>query len=530
MASNPPAIIDSRGFVIKKKVVSKELHDLIRNDLTVKSEANNTFGKPQYFKVYTEDDENYYLPKFWATDNIDIEPVIKLKYKTKYVANFKFNGVLENTQDRPQIEVIEAMLKIFYDEETNMLKPWASSIISIRTGGGKTVLGLFLTCFLNYNTVIFCHTASLFEQWIERINQYIPNAKIGWIQGDQIKIENCNIVIAMIQTVMTARKDYSKLLHRFNFAIYDECHHLGAKVFSSVMRQFQPAYSLGLSATVDRDDKLDRVFKWFLGQTGYVMEGTLNYDIGIQVYKFDIDHCENFRTIINRFTRKPSITEMNVNLTEIQERNNLIVQVIKNTFIQAPTRQMLVISHFTKHLFLLKEMLDETFPNDIGIYTGPIVKKLKLHPEKKVELENKKIILATYKVMSEAIDIKNLDTIFQVTNMKKVIQVCGRILRKAKEQYENQPLIMEIKDELDVFNGMHNSRMKQYKDKYLKPDGSWLEYYICNSDTNFEIMLERKADLSYLREGNKKLNKKTTKKVNTNKFYQDMFNSESDSD
>jgi superfamily II DNA or RNA helicase len=262
----PSAIIDSRGYVLRKKIVSKELEKLIQDELIVKPELNNDFGQSDYFKVYTEDDENFYLPKFWAQENIGVEAQINLSHKKKYIAEIKFKGLLRSSQSSPQIEVIESMLDIFYDPITNRLKPWASSIISIRTGGGKTVLGLFMACFIGYRTVIFCHNSSLFDQWIERIEEYVDGARIGWIRGDKVKISGCNIVIAMIQTVMTGKKDYEKILSGFNFAIYDECHHLGAKVFSKSLIKVQAPYYLGLSATPERKDNLDKVFKYFLGE------------------------------------------------------------------------------------------------------------------------------------------------------------------------------------------------------------------------------------------------------------------------
>ena len=525
IAKSPPALIDSRGYVLRKNIVSSELKDLIDKELIVKPELTNDFGQSKYFKVYSEDEQNYYLPKFWAQENIGIEPVINLRHKSKYTAGFKFKGTLQSTNSTPQIQVIEAMLDIFYNKTTCRLNPWASSIISIRTGGGKTVLGLFMSCFIGYRTVIFCHNLSLFNQWIERIEEYVDGAQIGWIRGDKVKISGCNIVIAMIQTVMTGKKNYRDLLSRFNFAIYDECHHLGAEVFSSVMRQFQPAYSLGLSATVDRDDKLDRVFKWYIGPVGYMMEGSLDYNVGIQVYKFGIVDCPKFKPLINRFTKKPNITPMSVNLTDIEQRNRMIVQVIINTFNQAPTRQLLVISHFIEHLEKLAELLEPLFPGQVGLYTGPILKKLR--PEQKSELERKQIILASYKIMCEGIDIKTLDTIFLVTPMKKVLQSCGRILRKKKDEYVHIPLMMEIYDQLAVYNGMHRSRMSQYKDKYLKPDGSWLEYYICDSGTNHQIEFDSRPNLSYLRQDDGVEFSKKTNKL-SNQDYLGMFDSESE--
>jgi predicted helicase len=221
---------------------------------------------------------------------------------------------------------------------------------------------------------------------------------------------------------------------------------------------------------------------------------------------------------------------MSVNLTQIDQRNKMIVQVIQKTFEQGPNRQMVLISHFVDHLEKLFELLNPLFPGQIGLYTGPILKKLK--PEQKTELEQKKIILATYKIMCEGIDIKTLDTIFIVTPMKKVLQSCGRILRRKKHEYEHIPLMMEIYDQLAVYNGMHRSRMSQYKAKYLKPEGSWLEYYTCDSQTNHEIKFESKPDLSYLRKEGASNDqdselKKTKQKISSTDLAA-MFDSDSD--
>lgn len=511
----PPAIIDRRGYVFRKKCASINLQELIKNELIVKPKLNNQYKEAESFKVYTEDDENYYLPKFWALDNINIEPVIKYK-KSKSSFDFKFKGILRT----PQHEIIESMLNIFYDKEKCMLKPFASTIISIRTGGGKTVLGLFMMSWLKRKTIIFCHTSSLYKQWVERINDYIDGAKIGFIQGDKIKIKDCNIVIAMIQTVMTAKNNYQELLRDFDFVIYDECHHLGAKVFSSVMRQIQPPYSLGLSATVDRDDKLDCVFKWSLGNIGYLMTGSLDYDIAIRIYKFNIENCPKFKPLVNRFTKKVNISKMMVNLTEIEERNNLIVEIIRDLFLKSPTRHIVLISNFVNHLEILEKKLLDFFPNQVGLYIGKSLKKL--NQIQKEEIESKQIILATTKIMEEGVDIKILDTIIIATPKKKIIQSCGRILRRLKHEYENIPLIVDIVDEINIFSGMSRKRMKQFKEKYLISNGSSLEYYKCNNDTEFKALYEYSANLKNLQKTNLE-----EKKI-TNIDYCKMFDSDSD--
>ena len=526
-----PAIIDRRGYVFRKKCASPELVNLINNELIVKPTLNTDYKVAEYFKVYTEDDENYYLPIYWALDNIDLnyEPVINYKYKSKNSIDFKFKGVLRAPQD----EIINTMIKIFYDSEKCSLRPYASSIISCRTGGGKTVLALYIMSFIKRRTIIFCHTSSLYQQWIERISDYIDGAKIGCIQGDKINIKGNNIVIAMIQTVMTGKLDYSELIKDFDFVIYDECHHMGAKVFSSVMRQIQPPYSLGLSATVVRDDKLDKVFKWSLGEVGYITLGSLDYNIAIQIYKFSIVDNPKFKMLVNRFTKKTNISKMMVNLTEINQRNDLIIKIIQNIFKQSPSRHLVVISNFVDHLVKLKEKLDPLFINQVGLYTGnalkDIQKKMKKQsdqaPDLIKELESKQILLATSKIMEEGVDIRDLDTIMLVTPKAKIIQSCGRILRRLKHEYENIPLIIDINDTLSIFNGMSRKRIAQYKEKYLISKGSSLEYYKYDNDTNFNIEFDYSVNLTSLQNQDKN---KISNPVNLKVDYKKMFDSDSE--
>ena len=98
-------------------------------------------------------------------------------------------------------------------------------------------------------------------QWYDRITEFIPNAKIGKIQQNTIDIENKDIVLAMVQSL--SMKEYnSNIFENFGLVIFDECHHLGAEVFSKAMPKVASKYMLGLSATPNRKDGLKRVFEW----------------------------------------------------------------------------------------------------------------------------------------------------------------------------------------------------------------------------------------------------------------------------
>ncbi len=73
------------------------------------------------------------------------------------------------------------------------------------------------------------------------------------------------MVICMLQTL--CQNDYpEEILGQFGFAIFDECHHLGAEVFSRSLGKLNSRIMLGLSATPHRKDGLGKVFMWYLGR------------------------------------------------------------------------------------------------------------------------------------------------------------------------------------------------------------------------------------------------------------------------
>ena len=60
------------------------------------------------------------------------------------------------------------------------------------------------------------------RQWIERIEQFLPEAKVGKIQAKTIDVEDKDIVICMLQSL--SMKEYNKELFKgYGLTIVDEC-------------------------------------------------------------------------------------------------------------------------------------------------------------------------------------------------------------------------------------------------------------------------------------------------------------------
>lgn len=528
--------IDRRGFILPKNIATPQQIKLIQNKLTVTPVVKSTFVEPESFKVYGYDSVNYYLPRFWALENICANPIINFKKNPNSLATFKFSN---KSLRSDQCDIIGTMLDYYLETDVNgrktgRLKQFQSKIINIGTGRGKTVLALYGMCFLKLKTVIVTHTEPIEKQWKERINQYVDGAVIGYIKGKKYKIDGCNIVITKVQSLMKSTLPLEELLKDFDLVIYDEMHHYASKVFSNVLRMLATPYNISLTATFERPDKLECVLNWYLGDIGYKTEGQLDYNIDIEVLRFGIKGHKKFKELMLPGANL-NIGKMMTNLTLVEERNNMIINKLHDTFRKEPERHILLVSHRLDQLFYLKEILEKTYPGEIGMIIGKKGQKIisdnesydgmkkkdkvKMIEEMIEEIGNKRIILGIYNLAKEGVDIASVCSVWLLTPMCAALQVCGRMLRRKKEEYLYTPTIVEIKDNISIYGGMHYARLKQYKECYLQSLDSSLTYYDCNDETNFEIKFGHKVNL-----GDYAINQ-TKAKVKKN-----PFDSDSDSD
>ena len=106
-------------------------------------------------------------------------------------------------------------------------------IISVPCGWGKTIMALYILSQLKRKTLIIVHKEFLMRQWVERISEFLPDARIGRIQQKKVDIHQKDIVIGMLQSI--SMKDYEiEIFDDFGFCIVDECHHI-AQVFSRAL-------------------------------------------------------------------------------------------------------------------------------------------------------------------------------------------------------------------------------------------------------------------------------------------------------
>ncbi|MDP6896841.1 MAG: GTPase ObgE, partial [Rhodospirillales bacterium] len=88
-----------------------------------------------------------------------------------------------------------------YETIRKEIEAYGGGLFDVMTGSGKTVMALNVISRIRKKTLIIVHKSFLLHQWLERIGQFLPGARVGRIQGEVMDIEGKDIVIGMLQSL-----------------------------------------------------------------------------------------------------------------------------------------------------------------------------------------------------------------------------------------------------------------------------------------------------------------------------------------
>jgi Hom_end-associated Hint/Type III restriction enzyme, res subunit len=359
----------------------------------------------------------------------------------------------------------------------------------------NTVMALKIISEIQKKTLILVHKEFLMNQWIERISEFLPSARVGKIQGQTQDIEGKDIVIGMIQT-MYNRDFPAEFFDPFGLTVIDEVHRIGSEEFSKTLFKTVTPNMLGISATVERKDRLTKLLYMFIGPKIY-SEDRKDDDV-VQVRGIEFGSNDpDYSTMEYDFRGMPKYSTMITKICAFGPRSDFIVRLLDDLLKENPENQIMVLAHNRSLLSYLFDAIQHKIGEQrgsVGYYIGGMKEKdLKI-------TEGKRIVLATYAMAAEALDIKTLSTLVMATPKTDIEQSVGRILR-AKHA---SPIVVDIIDSHDLFKNQWRSRKTFYKKcdyrilytnstKYrgfLNPDGS--EPIDLTKDTNWKVEYEPK--------------------------------------
>lgn len=255
-------IVISNQIYLKRTQLSQKLIVFLRDQLNFynsdylakKNLGKSVFNTKKFFRLIEESDNGVMIPRgfsaslvqFCSKENIPYKIIDKREKKEAV----EFDSNIE-LQDHQEIALEKVREKDF-------------GVIVSPPGSGKTVIGLEIIAEKRQPALIIVHRKQLYDQWIERIQDFlkIPKKDIGQI-GNQKKKIGKHITIAMIQS-LTRIEDYDEFANAFGTIIIDECHHIPAKSFREAIVHFNAFYLYGLTATPKRknnDQKLIFIYR-----------------------------------------------------------------------------------------------------------------------------------------------------------------------------------------------------------------------------------------------------------------------------
>ena len=405
----------------------------VKKELTVRANLNALGFAPPSFKLFREVPNDLIVPRYYGLSKFG--PPTKDSRRTPVGADIGFNGTLrtETCQDRAFAAGVQAF------------KETGGGVLSLPCGYGKTCTALAFASHLKLRTIIMVHKEFLVDQWTEAINKFCPGSTIGKIQQDTFDVEK-DFVLAMIQTMCTRELP---VLDTFGLVIVDEAHHIGAAAFSQAMFKLCPKYTLGLTATPERKDGLTRILYWFLGPQFFAVERQNQHKTQVEVIMFS-DPLYKCAPPMNKFG-KVNMADMVTQISELNSRNELILKLIRKNL--QKDRKIIVLCDRREQCFYLKNQIPEKIG---GVYLG------QMSEGDLAESAKKSVVIATFAMAAEGLDIPQLDTCILASPHSDVTQAVGRIMRETAGK-KNSPLIYDIVDKWSMFYAMYKKRCTFYK-------------------------------------------------------------------
>ena len=481
-------VLTHLGYAILKKSLTPEEEQKIRTELTVAPKQVGRFTKQgDSFTIFLESSSRFYLPRVWAKEKFGDADESILVDGNSIREELKFVGKPYDYQN--------SIISNFIDQGAN-------GLICVPCGRGKTFMAISIAAKIGRKFMVVVDKEFLLQQWSGELQALMPGIRIGIIQENKRQIGlvertqktytipelkerlrhhglkvggtkdelmarlrevepivleepvEYDCCIAMIQTLV--QRDFAETEFRsFGLTIFDECHHLGAAHFSRALLKVQTKFMLGLSATPTRDDGLTRVFEWFIGKPAYwekVREA--DPDVIVRKVDFETDDPEYCNEPVD-FRGDVILPTLLTQVLTCEARNEMIDEVMAQLVLEKE-RRILVLSDRKAHL----ERIEHGLPKGttVSYYIGGMKEDVREEGAKTAQ-----VLLGTYAMASEAMNIKTLNTMVMASPRKKIEQSTGRILRVQKDARTVQPLIIDIVDSHGVYQGQWLKRRAYYK-------------------------------------------------------------------
>lgn len=450
MAARAGTTITTKGYAILKAAVTAAELTKMQEELLVAPKMNTKFATKAAqaaatFKVWRESPTRWYVPRHWGELTFGpAESSVLPEGLALPSAAADFRGAPYQYQ--------EDIISSFIDAGAN-------GLICVPCGKGKTFMALAIAARLGRRFLVVVDKEFLMNQWRGEMQALMPGLRVGILQGPKREVDpsKYDCTICMIQTVC-GQEFTEGTFADYGFTIFDECHHLGAQHFSKTLQRIQTRQMLGLSATPTREDGLSKVFLWYLGEPVY-WEKTREPDPTVEVKVVHVKTEDpTYHDVPTDYRGEPIMARLLTNVLGCEDRTREIVRWVLRLAAE-PERKVLVLSERIGHLNTIEELVKASDPTlTMSYYIGGMKEAVR-----EAGAAAARVLLASYAMASEAMNIKTLNSVILASPRKNVEQSTGRILRVRPDQRQVQPVIVDVLDEHSLYQGQWLKRKAYYK-------------------------------------------------------------------
>ncbi len=420
--------------------------NFVNSDYIIKKKlGKSTFGTGPYFKMLEEKDGFVLLPRGFIGRLLRFCNEQKIRYQ-----------LVDERKKLTEINFsFKASLYAYQQEAVDVTGKKDIGIIVAPPGSGKTLMGLGIVAGKKQPALIIVHRKQLFDQWVERIQSFLGIAEpfIGKIAAGQQKI-GMHITVAMIQSLAAIDKA-NAIFSSFGLIVIDECHHVPAKTFRQVIRQFSSYYLYGLTATPIRKNNDEKLIFIHIGDVIHEVKFLAENSLPANKISVIIRETGLFVPFDYK-TDKPEI--LNQILIHDAARNQLIIEDIKTEVNTG--KKILVITERKAHIEVLHQYLKNKYEViTISGEEAATAKKLKLQQIKEGHFQ---VLISTGQFFGEGTDLDNLGCLILAHPFSfegKLIQYTGRVQRSGIS-----PIIYDYRDiHIDYLDKQFRERNRYYK-------------------------------------------------------------------
>jgi len=243
---------------------------------------------------------------------------------------------------------------------------------------------------------------------------------------------------------------------------------MSAPIFSQALRNVPAKFILGLSATPERKDGMTPLLHYSMGEICYRIERSPEHTLVTCIL-----YEGGQRREIQYRNGTIALPIMLNHLATDPVRNGIIAERIVEC--RKHDRYVIVLTDRCVQLDCLTDLLLAK-----GIEASHISKYIGSTPTSERErAAERPIILSTYSMAKEGLDIPRLDTLVLATPKGDIVQASGRVQRK--HPTKKVPLIIDIIDTYSLFEKIRWKRWRHYK----KEDFTCQTYNAHTDDANW---------------------------------------------